>query len=445
MAFHHPLLDGIVVAAVVHEVPRLVGNVTRGLRRGLAAEHVHEAQLERLAAAPPDRPEASSEAALRWPRATSWWRARGGCATSSGPRAWTPYSPGVARLHLLRVFCDEHGCGGNALGVFLDGAEVPAERRQGVAAELGLSETVFVDDAGAGSIRIFTPAAELDFAGHPTVGTAWLLARERAAGGGAAAAGGRGARALLGRRDLRRRPPGMGPAVRVVAAGVRGGGRTAVAARRVDENMVVAWAYADEDAGIVRLRVFPQAVGIAEDEATGSAAVQLASPARARDRDPAGPRLADTSRARPATGVPRSAAAACSTRCATTPFRDAGHACGRARVRRVSRGDRRPAAPGADSRPQPDDGPVHARVPGGRGRRGRLLQRGRRRAARAALRGVRPDAARGVEHGVRADELERRAARRSSSCRSRRRCGAGGPRTTASGSSRSTTPSTRSR
>ncbi len=78
-------------------------------------------------------------------------------------------------LHLLRVFCSDDGSGGNPLGVFLDGAEVPPERRQAVAADLGLSEMVFVDDAERGEVRIFTPAVELDFAGHPTVGTAWLL------------------------------------------------------------------------------------------------------------------------------------------------------------------------------------------------------------------------------------------------------------------------------
>jgi PhzF family phenazine biosynthesis protein len=82
----------------------------------------------------------------------------------------------VARLHLLRGFCDEHGEAGNPLAVFLDGVEVPAASRQAVAGDLGLSETVFVDDAGRGELRIFTPAVELPFAGHPTVGTAWLLA-----------------------------------------------------------------------------------------------------------------------------------------------------------------------------------------------------------------------------------------------------------------------------
>ena len=63
----------------------------------------------------------------------------------------------MAELHVLRVFCDAEWSFGNPLGVFLDGAEVPEERRQDVAAELGFSETVFVDDAAEGRIRIFTP------------------------------------------------------------------------------------------------------------------------------------------------------------------------------------------------------------------------------------------------------------------------------------------------
>ncbi len=43
----------------------------------------------------------------------------------------------MPQLHLLRVFCGEDGSGGNPLGVFLHGAEVPPERRQAVAADLG--------------------------------------------------------------------------------------------------------------------------------------------------------------------------------------------------------------------------------------------------------------------------------------------------------------------
>jgi len=85
----------------------------------------------------------------------------------------------MAELHVLRVFVAPGGSGGNPLGVFLDGGAVPEGRRQAVAADLGFSETVFVDDPSAGRVRIFTPAAELPFAGHPLVGTSWLLARER--------------------------------------------------------------------------------------------------------------------------------------------------------------------------------------------------------------------------------------------------------------------------
>src|SRR5688500_2630478 len=83
-------------------------------------------------------------------------------------------------LHVLRVFTSEGGTDGNPLGVFLDGGAVSPSSRQAVAARLGFSETVFVDDPASGALRIHTPVTELPFAGHPLVGTAWLLQRERA-------------------------------------------------------------------------------------------------------------------------------------------------------------------------------------------------------------------------------------------------------------------------
>lgn len=79
-------------------------------------------------------------------------------------------------LHVLRVFCDSEGQFGSPLGVVLDGRAIPLERRQPLAAELGFSETVYVDDPDTGQLRIFN--AELPFAGHPLVGTAWLLSRQ---------------------------------------------------------------------------------------------------------------------------------------------------------------------------------------------------------------------------------------------------------------------------
>jgi trans-2,3-dihydro-3-hydroxyanthranilate isomerase len=69
--------------------------------------------------------------------------------------------------------------GGNPLAVFPDARGIPGERMQQIAREFNLSETVFVlppeDPAHTRKLRIFTPASELPFAGHPTVGTAFVL------------------------------------------------------------------------------------------------------------------------------------------------------------------------------------------------------------------------------------------------------------------------------
>ncbi len=68
---------------------------------------------------------------------------------------------------------------GNQLAVFIDGRQLGDTEMQRIARELALSETVFVlppSDAGDALIRIFTPTAELPFAGHPTLGTAVLVA-----------------------------------------------------------------------------------------------------------------------------------------------------------------------------------------------------------------------------------------------------------------------------
>jgi len=69
---------------------------------------------------------------------------------------------------------------GNPLAVFPDARAIPEDRLQAIAREFNLSETVFVyppaEARHARRLRIFTPAEELPFAGHPTVGTAWVLA-----------------------------------------------------------------------------------------------------------------------------------------------------------------------------------------------------------------------------------------------------------------------------
>jgi trans-2,3-dihydro-3-hydroxyanthranilate isomerase len=68
---------------------------------------------------------------------------------------------------------------GNQLAVFTDARELDAETMQALALEIGFSETVFVlpaESEGDVRIRIFTPRVELPFAGHPVLGTAFVLA-----------------------------------------------------------------------------------------------------------------------------------------------------------------------------------------------------------------------------------------------------------------------------
>ena len=83
------------------------------------------------------------------------------------------------RFYTLDVFTDTL-FGGNPLAVVFGAESLKADRMQAIAAEFNLSETVFVLPAvrrtSTRRVRIFTPRAELAFAGHPTIGTAWLLA-----------------------------------------------------------------------------------------------------------------------------------------------------------------------------------------------------------------------------------------------------------------------------
>lgn len=176
-------------------------------------------------------------------------------------------------LHILRVFVNEEGEWGNPLGVFLEGGLVADRDRQSVAAELGFSETVFVEDPAAGRLSIHTPQVELPFAGHPTVGAAWLLARE-----------GTPIEALrppAGKVDVRysddmtyvaARPEWAPPfEYRRLDSPAEVRGLSASA----HEANVYAWAWIDDSAGTIRARSFVPEAGIAEDEATGSAAIAL--------------------------------------------------------------------------------------------------------------------------------------------------------------------------
>ena len=88
------------------------------------------------------------------------------------------------RFVTLDVFTDRR-FGGNPLAVFPDARGLSDSEMQALAAEFNLSETTFVlppeDPANTARVRIFTRKYEMPFAGHPNVGTGWVLAQDNAA------------------------------------------------------------------------------------------------------------------------------------------------------------------------------------------------------------------------------------------------------------------------
>jgi predicted PhzF superfamily epimerase YddE/YHI9 len=179
----------------------------------------------------------------------------------------------VADLHVLRVFVNEDGEWGNPLGVFLEGGQVPEAERQGVAAELGFSETVFVENRAEGRLRIFTPRVELPFAGHPCVGAAWLLAREGAPVSMLRPPAGEVRVRYAEEATYIAAEPAWSPEFEYRRYDSPGEVRDLAAAEHTANTY--AWAWIDEAAGTVRARSFVPAAGIAEDGATGSAALAL--------------------------------------------------------------------------------------------------------------------------------------------------------------------------
>ena len=179
----------------------------------------------------------------------------------------------MTTLHVVKVFVGPGGTGGNLLGVFFDAADVPAARRQEIAADLGFSETVFVADAATARLWIHTPAVELPLAGHPLVGTAWLLAEQGRPVDVLRPPAGEVATWQDDGRSWIRADPEWAPHFELTPLGSPAE-VDAHPGAGPDEHLQV-WAWEDEPAGRVRVRVFPTSMGITEDEATGAAALRL--------------------------------------------------------------------------------------------------------------------------------------------------------------------------
>jgi predicted PhzF superfamily epimerase YddE/YHI9 len=179
------------------------------------------------------------------------------------------------RVEVVRVFTDSTGRGGNELGIARAGDVAEADR-QALAARAGFSETVVVADPvdETAQVRIFTPAVELPFAGHPSVGTAWWFAEQGI--------------------PIRVLQVPAGPVAVELVDGLtwikaRGEWAPPFTFHQLDDVEELAnlrpddftegehylWTWTDEHRGTLRSRMFAPSMGIAEDEATGAAAVAL--------------------------------------------------------------------------------------------------------------------------------------------------------------------------
>ncbi len=178
-------------------------------------------------------------------------------------------------VNVVRVFTTDSGDLGNKLGIVW-ASDATRGREQQLAAKVGFSETVFIDSVvgGIATVAIYTPAAELPFAGHPSVGTSWWLARK----GMPVTALVEGAGDVAVRYDgdvtwITGRPewtPAFVWRPLATPADV-----DALDPDEVTEGPDYAYAWIDQDAGELRARMFAPHLGVREDEATGAAAVAL--------------------------------------------------------------------------------------------------------------------------------------------------------------------------
>jgi len=83
------------------------------------------------------------------------------------------------RYVVVDVFTDT-ALAGNQLAVFTDAREIDVDLMQALTREMNFSETTFMlppEQGGTARVRIFNPSGEMRFAGHPVLGSAWVLAQ----------------------------------------------------------------------------------------------------------------------------------------------------------------------------------------------------------------------------------------------------------------------------
>ncbi|BDB43389.1 hypothetical protein IWGMT90018_38350 [Mycobacterium kiyosense] len=161
----------------------------------------------------------------------------------------------------------------------VDADVVDATERQRVATELGYSETVFVEmptaDSTSAQATIYTPLIELPFAGHPTVGASWWLRERGLPVNTLQVPAGLVQVSYEDDRTAIEAPAEWAPDFAIHDLESPDAVVSADPADYSDDVAHYLWAWADRSAGAVRARMFAANLGVAEDQATGSAAMRL--------------------------------------------------------------------------------------------------------------------------------------------------------------------------
>ncbi|MBI3980975.1 PhzF family phenazine biosynthesis protein [Candidatus Microgenomates bacterium] len=182
-----------------------------------------------------------------------------------------------AKMLVLQVFTNREGKFGNGMGIVVDEKQkLSSVDRQKITTQSGFSECVFVNDLNTGSVSIFNPQSEIDFSGHALVGAAYYLNSVRD-----------GNISYLDSR-LGKIKTWQGSGLTWISASIKNTPpwnfaqlKTAGEVEKLsvkemqNSKHVFVWSWLDEEKGIISARTFASDWGIPEDEANGSASMQL--------------------------------------------------------------------------------------------------------------------------------------------------------------------------
>jgi len=179
---------------------------------------------------------------------------------------------------ILQVFVNNNGEYGNPVGIIIDDKQkFSADIRQKIAAKIGFSESVFINNLNTGNISLFNPIKEVNFAGHAIIGTAYYISHKL----------GKKLNNLeckIGKVDF-----WMNEDITWIHAGIKG--TPPWRHEQLNDPKVIdslslydmaskepamVWAWIDEKNGVVRARTFASDWGIPEDQGNGSGSMQLA-------------------------------------------------------------------------------------------------------------------------------------------------------------------------